>query len=347
MSGIRRLVRGLLWMVCLLVTGAALGDTLELKGGDHLSGKIESMTTGKVVLVTTYAGKITLARSAVLRVITEHPVNVAMTNGDHMAGTISTSPEGVVTIDTSYGRLQVTNVTALAAAWLAGAPDPTLSPGYVWKYTIAFDLAGNSGNSKSVQLGGAADAIMSGPDTDLKFYAKGDYGKSDDNVSDNRMLGGVDFERRFAGYHSWYVRDEIQRDDVQGIRFRNTLAGGYGYYFFRQEDRDLRLRIGAGHLFTGYTDPLQQDESSVSLDSGLHYREQFGEHAVWLTDITFQPAVDDFANYFATHESKFSIPLTLPNLSQEFGLSNQYESQPGADKKKLDTTYFTRTRLAW
>ncbi len=336
-------------LACLALAEAAQGDTLELKGGDRLSGVIESISTNTVVITNAYVGRITIDRHAVVRIVTEHSVRIALANGDRLAGAINTSPEGVVTIEASYGRLQLTNAAAVTAVWLPGAPDPTQlsQPGYDWKHSLAFDLAGRNGNSKAIQFGGAADAIMSGPDTDLKFYAKGAYGKTDNNVSDNRALGGVDFERRFDRVQSWYTRDEIQRDDVQGIRFRNTLAGGYGYYLFKQEGRDLRLRLGVGHTYTSYTDPLQVDESSLSLDSGLHYREQLGAHAVWLTDVTFQPAVDDFANYFATHESKLSIPLKVPRLSQEFGLSNQYESQPGADKQKLDTTYFTRTRLTW
>ncbi|MFZ4394754.1 MAG: DUF481 domain-containing protein [Kiritimatiellia bacterium] len=320
---------------------------IELKDGDHFSGKIESFSTDKVVLATAHAGKITIERQAVLRMVTDQPVNVAMANGDRVAGKLGVSPDGVLTIDTSYGKLQVTDATALCVAWLPGAPDPTASPGLSWKYSMAFDLLGRSGNSKAIQFGGAADAIMSGPDTDLKFYAKGAYGKSDGNVSDNRMLGGVDFERRFSGANAWYVRDELLKDEVQGVRFRNMLAGGYGYYFYRQDDCDLRVRAGMGHTYTAYEDPLRVDDSSVSLDAGLHYREKLGAHATWLTDLTFQPLVDDFSNYYVTHESKLSIPLAIPNLSQEFGLGNQFISQPGAGMKKLDTTYFARTRLAW
>jgi len=311
---------------------------------------IESITTGKVVIATAYAGKITIDRQVVLRVVTDHPVQVALVNGDRVVGKIGTSPEGVITIDTSYGKLQITNAAAVTTTWLPGAPDPTLPPpppGLVWKYSLAFDLVGRNGNSKSILLGGAADAVMSGPDTDLKFYANGAYGKSDGNVSDKRILGGVDFERRYTAMQSWYVRDEAQKDDVQGIRFRNTLAGGYGYYLYKQDDRDLRVRAGVGQTYTAYTDPLRMDDSSVVLDFGLHYREKLGEHATWNTDVTVQPSVQHFSDYFVTHESKLSIPLTVPNLSQEFGLGNQYVSQPGADKKKLDTTYFTRTRLAW
>lgn len=336
--------------VCLLLSGPTFGDMIELKDGDHFSGKIESFSTDKVVLATAHAGKITIERQAVLRMVTDQPVNVAMANGDRVAGKLGVSPEGALTIDTSYGKLQVTNATAVRVAWLPGTPDPTVAPpppGLSWKYSMAFDLLGRNGNSKAIQFGGAADAIMSGPDTDLKFYAKGAYGKSDGNVSDNRMLGGVDFERRFTGTQSWYVRDELLKDDVQGISFRNALAGGYGYYFYKQDNRDLRVRAGIGHTHTAYSDPLRVNESSVSLDSGLHYREKIGAHSTWLTDITFSPSVENFANYYVTHESKLSIPLTMPNLSQEFGVANQFISQPGEGMKKLDTTYFARTRLAW
>jgi len=330
-----------------LLAGAAFGDTLELKGGDRFSGTIESITTGRIVITTAYAGKITVDRHVVLRVVTDHPINVAMANGDRVAGKVDTSPEGVITIDTFYGKLQVTNAAAVTIAWLPGAADPTLPPGLVWKYGLAFDLLGRSGNSKAIQFGGAADAIMSGPDTDLKFYAKGAYGKTDGNVSDNRVLGGVDFERRFESVQSWYVRDELQKDEVQGFRLRNMLAGGYGYYLLKSDEQSLRFRAGVGHTYTAYTDPLRTDDSSISLDSGFHFCQKFGEHSVWSTDVTFQPSAEDFSNYYVTHESKLSIPLTIPNLSQEFGVANQYVSQPGADKKKLDTTYFTRTRLAW
>jgi len=61
--------------------------------------------------------------------------------------------------------LQVTNATALCVAWLPGAPNPTAPPGLSWKYSLAFELLGRCENSKAIQFGGAADAIMSGPDT--------------------------------------------------------------------------------------------------------------------------------------------------------------------------------------
>jgi hypothetical protein len=341
---------GIVWAVVIGLAGRGWADTLELTGGDRLTGKVESMTTGKVVLVTSYAGTLTIDRGAVSRILTDSPVKVALSNGDRILGKIDTASDGVLSIQTEFGKTQVTNRAAVVAIWLPSAVDPTLPPPppvLAWKYSLAFDWVGKEGNSKAISVGGAADAVLSGPEMDLKFYAKGAYAKTDGSLSDRRLLGGIDFERRFQATQSWYVRDEVMKDDVQGIRFRNVLATGYGWYWFKREASDLRFRLGAGHTFTGYADPDRENDSGITIDSGARFRTKLGSRASWSTDVTFQPAVDDFANYHASHESKVSIPLVVPNLSQEFGVANQYESLPGADRKKLDTLYFIRTRLAW
>ena len=334
----------------LSVVGNSWGDTLELTGGDRLTGNIESISTGKIVLATAYAGKITVDQNAVKRIVTDAPMKIALSNGDRILGKIDSASDGTMTIQTDIGKLQVTNRNAVIAVWMPSAVDPTIPPpppGLVWKYSLAIDWMGKEGNSKSVQFGAAADAVLSGPDLDLKLYAKGAYGKTDGTLSERRVLGGIDFERRFLPTQSWYTRDELMKDDVQGIRFRNVLAAGYGFYFFKRDNSDLRARVGAGYTFTGYTDPARNNDSGITLDSGFRFRTKLGKYASWATDVTYQPYVDNFANYHISHESKVVIPLVTPNLVQEFGVANQYESMPGADKKKLDTTYFVRTRLTW
>jgi putative salt-induced outer membrane protein YdiY len=341
-----------------LLGGTARADLLEFQDGDRYSGTIERITTNQIVLVTVHAGRVTVARSAVRRIVTAAPVTMAIANGDRVTGRIDTTPDGALAINTGHGTLQFTNAAAVTTVWLTTAPDPTLPPpppGPVWKHSLAFDLQGKSGNSRALLMGGAVDTVMSGPDTEFKLYAKGAYGKTDGSLSDHRLFGGTDFERRFTASHSWYVRDEALRDEVQGLRFRNLLSGGYGYYVFRQEARQLRLRSGLGYTYAAFmesahtnaTASAREDDSAISMDFGLRYRERIGKHLTWSTDLTFQPNVDDFANYYATHESALSIPLAVPNLTQEFGISHQYVSQPDEGKQKLDTTYFTRTRLAW
>jgi putative salt-induced outer membrane protein YdiY len=344
-------ITGLIALVtALLVAGVTRGDLVELQGGDRFSGTIERLTTDTVVVVTSYAGTITVSRAAVVGLRTEAPVHAAMTNGERLTGKLVLTPGGILTLQTAPDRLRQTNAAALCMVWRAAAPDPMLPPappGAVWKHALAFDLLGKHGNAQSLQYGGGAESVLSDPATDLKLFIKGAYGKTDGSLSEDRLLGGFDWEHRFSGQHSWYVRDDVWKDDLQGVRWRNMLAGGYGYYLYKQDNRDLRTRAGVGHTYTTYTDQQRDKEASLSLDAGLRYREQLSAQAVWSTELACQPLLEDFSNYAVTHESKLSIPLAIPGLSQEFGVANQYGSQPSAGKQKLDTTYFTRTRLAW
>ena len=52
-------------------------------------------------------------------------------------------------------------------------------------------------------------ATLEGPvDTSL-FYVRGSYAKEDGDKTDDELIGGIDFETRFAERHSWYARIEL------------------------------------------------------------------------------------------------------------------------------------------
>ena len=327
------------------------GDTLETSDGIRLTGRIESISTGRVAIVTISAGTVTVTRCMVTRLAIDAPVNLALASGERRTGRFEIAPGGKVAImDGTNGLRQVVAAGAIASAWLTNAPDPTVTapvPGHIWKHSLAFDLNGKRGNSKAVQAGGAVDATLVATNLDLKFYSRGAYGETEEVVSDRTLVGGIDLEWRYSGRWSWYTRDELLKDDILGIRARNVLASGLGYELLKNDVRELRLRLGVGHIYTAYNDPGRQNESAVSLDSGLRFRDKLDEYVTWATDVTFQPSTADFANFYFTQESRLVIPLAAHGLTQEFGVANQYASRPGANRDTLDTTYFARTRYAW
>jgi len=63
--------------------------------------------------------------------------------------------------------------------------------------------------------------------------------------------------------------------------------------------------------------------------------------------LSLVPSFNDFANYRATHESFLEVPTTNPSWKVRFGLSNDFNSKPGAGVEKLDTSYYARLVLNW
>jgi len=348
-----RFARSLAVCVCLFLGGGyarwAFADQVDLSCGDHLSGKIVSLCSSNLVITNAYAGQIIVDRRCVARFVTDAAMQVALTNGDRCVGQIHVEPDGTFVVQGSNQNCRVLQPGEIVVIWRLGEPEPLYpkSGAYRWTRTLALDIAGSKGNSQAFRLGGAADVGVTSSNTDFKLYFKGAYGETEGQLADSHIIGGTEVEHRFLSHHAWYIRDEANRDDIMGISLRNIFASGYGYYFFRDPDHELRIRMGLGHSITRYTDTTMPEESVVTLDSGLRYKTRVFEKMYWNTDITFEPPVNDMAHYYLTQESKLVIPLGVPKLSEEFGLCNQYSAETSASRTSLDTTYFIRTRLSW
>ena len=67
----------------------------------------------------------------------------------------------------------------------------------------------------------------------------------------------------------------------------------------------------------------------AGLDFGLTH-EYTGEFWSLVNRLSWVPLFEDFGNYRLTHESFYEIPLTAPSWKLRLGVSNDYNSQPGA-----------------
>jgi hypothetical protein len=329
------------------MASTAMADTVEMKDGSKLIGKVLKIDAGKVTLKTTFAGDVVIDQKEVAQISTDQPVNLALPNGDKVTGKVSADADKGTVVDGAYGQLRLGNVP-IKALWAEGTPDPLAPvppPTAKWTYQLGFDLAGKTGNSEAISLGGVGDATLAAHDLTLKLYTRGGYAKSNGALSTSYILGGIDFERMMTKNHSWYVRDEMQRDNVKGIDYRNTFAAGYGYYVFNEPATSLRLRAGLGHTYEG--DKGGTSNSAVTLDFGLKFKKQIAEYATWYTDLTYEPSVEDFNVFRIYHESKLELPLAAKEWKLQLGVSNEYYNQVLPDRERLDTLYFARIVFSW
>jgi putative salt-induced outer membrane protein YdiY len=329
------------------VASNVMADTVEMKDGSKLNGKVLKIDAGKVTLKTTFAGDLVIDQKEVALITTDQPVNVVLPNGDKVTGKISSDAEKGTVVDGAYGQLRLDNVP-IKTLWAQGTPDPlapVVPPTAKWAYQLGFDLAGKTGNSEAISLGGFGDATLKDQEMTLKLYTRGGYAKSNGVLSSSYILGGIDFERMLTKSHSWYIRDEMQRDNVKGLDYRNSFAAGYGYYVFNEPATSLRLRAGIGHTYQGYRGGTS--DSAVTLDFGLKFKKQISEYATWYTDLTYEPSVQDFNNFRIYHESKLELPLAAKEWKLQLGVSNEYYNQVLPDRERLDTLYFARIVFTW
>ena len=322
-------------------------DVLDLTDGSRITGTIKGMAGDKVTIDTKFAGSLSLPLSSVTGITSDNDIFVHLASGSVLKGKVSRIG-GRTSVTTANGVLDVSKDN-IANVWAEGTADPRIPAPPAprkWKYQVGINVGGKTGNTEKFSGYGTFDATLDGAEDRLKFYGRG--GRSTDNGNDTvkEVVGGIDYEANFTEMNAWYVRGEMEYDEIEGLDLRSTAAVGFARYAFKEDDHMLRGRLGFLYRHESYNTGMT--ETKPGIDVGLSYMNHLWDWGKLTTDATFTPSIEDFSDYRAYQETKISIPLERSEFwVMQLGFSNEYNSLPIAGRKELDTTYFLRLTLNW
>lgn len=331
-------------------TGLLFGDTLQLNDGSVIKGEIEGIANGKVSIKTSFAGTLQIAQSSVTAMSTDKELHFAFESGDVLVGQVATEG-GKTEITTVNGAVDVSKNT-LQAAWKPGAKSP-LEPAQPkerkWKYELAANVSGRTGNTESNSLGGSFKATLASDNDKLVISAKGTRTEENGTKTADELSGSIDYESLFSKRQSWYTRMKLETNDIKLLDLRTTAAAGYGYYFLKEADHELRGRAGLMYVHESYAEAANiEDSSSPGLDLGLYHMWKIKGFGELVNEVTYTPTFEDFNDYQIDHTSSLDMPLGNSGAwTLRLGISNDYTSLPAKDTERLDTTYFTKLVLSF
>ena len=314
---------------------ALQADVVRLDNGDQLTGKVTQIHDGKLTLETAYAGAVNIAQTNVVSMTLDAPANVS---GGELQGTVDAA--GLRDIQTLW----------LPGADIPGAPKPPPNP---WSFSLAIEGLYTDGNSRNVVGGLLSEANYIRPeDYTLKLFGGIRYDKSNGDVNEHKLFGGVDATRFLSEHNGWYGREELLTDRVNSIKLRSSFATGYEYYFFKNAVPGglemLRFRAGLGHRYEKHHGKDEGSNSNMTADFGARLHKRLNENLAWTTEVTHAPAIDDFANFLFTHDSRLAVDLVKKwRVTHELGVQHAYNSRPADGNEKLDTTCYARLRKTW
>jgi putative salt-induced outer membrane protein YdiY len=331
-------------------------DVVETRNGARIVGKVTKVEDGKVFITTDFAGDLTIKQSEVTTMSTDAPVFVRLASGTVLQGTLAGDGE-TLKINGPDGEL-TTRVEKVSASWEPTGEDPQVTAMKKqiaaserrWTYQTSVDLTGKTGNTDSTGLAAGFTATLASPQDALKFYASTNYATSEDaagnkNKTADELKGGIDYASFFSERLGWYVRQELERDNVEEVDLRSTTDAGFTFRFAKTDVHQLTGRLGAGYRFESYGNGVEN--KGAVLSTGLNNAIKFGEFASLVTDLTYLPAIDDFSDYRFVHDSGLEFPLAAGFWKLRVGLNNQFNSSPQPGREELDTTYYTRLVLNW
>ena len=68
-------------LLVLITMSTAVADVIELKNGDRLTGRLEGVSGGKVILATSYAGEVAINLNEVVTITSEESFRIRTPSG--------------------------------------------------------------------------------------------------------------------------------------------------------------------------------------------------------------------------------------------------------------------------
>ncbi|WXL24982.1 DUF481 domain-containing protein [Ectopseudomonas mendocina] len=282
----------LLCLALLVPTASAMADTVWLKNGDRLTGKIKFYDGSKLVLETEYGGNIALdwKKIATLESDQEMLVKQDAVTGER-AKSLQPAEEGKVTLANG----DTPKTVELASIEQILKPKPLVED-FTWK--------GNVDASVDYKR---ADRDTDDYDINLKTQARHGLWRHNAKAQYNRELRdevettdnwSVEYalDRFLTEHWFWQGRAEYKRDDIEDLHRQRTLGSGPGYQFW---DNELGAFSVAGLLNrTDYEFANGDKENFYSAGLKWDYnRYLFGKNIELFSDGDLGKPLDSVADY--------------------------------------------------
>jgi putative salt-induced outer membrane protein YdiY len=322
-------------LLVLFAAAYAAADTVTLKSGDKITGRVISMADGKLAVETDYMGTVTFDAAKVSSIVTDAPVGVKSAGGTRLVGKLAYQEGANAVVETESGQLTIraSDVKAIGTAVEAAAQKPA------WHGTFELGITGQDGNKRVFSGNAALNIKREQEGLTLSGYALGRYGTDDGVVNINQQRAGGRTESVINKDWFWYSALDLERDEFKDLSLRTTAAVGIGRTWWKEGDDFWKTGAGVGFAHESYESggsdifPIAQFTSD--------YSKKIREGVLFTDRTTLTPDLANLKGWRAENDAALQMALNKGgDWRLKIGMNNQYDNEPSPDVKRLDTFYY-------
>ncbi|HEY5646354.1 MAG TPA: DUF481 domain-containing protein [Pseudomonadales bacterium] len=323
----------LLVAMLLAVSAGAQAGVLHLVNGDRLTGEIDSITGGRLVLKTDFAGTIGVKMDTVKYFESDKIFEVRTADSRKSRG------QFVVTSDTQQFRPEGGELADLDLSTLKAAGENKLGftdLGSDWTTRFDAGVSASSGNTETSAQNYLLETELTQVRADHKASFTYNTQEDDDVKTKESLLAGYRY-RRFFG-ERWYGLGNIgyQEDQFKGIDHRWTLGAGAGYRFWDDSQGALSTDLGFNYVME-QLEGVKDENPAVRW--GLEWNRFFWTkkaEAFYNQSVLFIYSSPDNTVYNGSLGVRFNL---TDMLTANLRVDVAHETEPADDLKKTDVTY--------
>lgn len=317
-----------------LLTGAvAQAGVLNLTNGDRLTGEIDSITGGRLVLNTEFAGTISVKLDTVKNFESDKTFEIRMEDGQKSRG------QFVVTSDAQQFRAENGAVADLDLASLKAAGENKLGMkdlGSDWETRFDAGITASTGNTETSAQNYLLESILTRSRSDHKVDFVYNTQEDDDVKTKDNLAAAYRYRRFFD--ERWYGLGNVgyQEDEFKGIDYRWTLGAGAGYQFWDNSQGAFSTDLAANYVveeLEGVKDENPAVRWGLNWNRFLWSKQA---EAFYNQGVLF--IFSDPGN--TVYSGSLGIRFNLTEmLTANLRVDVAHETEPADDLKKTDVTY--------
>jgi putative salt-induced outer membrane protein YdiY len=242
--------RALLAFSFCVAFSTAHADSLQLKNGDRLTGKIIRKDDNTVVLKTSYAGEVKVNWSDVTQAQTDKPLRVMLSDDSIVNATLLNADTGTVKFK-SDDMIESVPIALSKVKYINPSPEVS-GQGVALSGHVNIGLISASGNSrtKSFHLDGEWVART----RDDRFTADATINRASDagTLTDFNNRGDLKYDYFLSKKWYLYSNTSAENDQFKDLKLRTTLGGGSGYQIFELPGLNLYVEGGLNYVNNDY-----------------------------------------------------------------------------------------------
>lgn len=339
-----------LLLIFVALTGEVLGDQIQLKNGDRLTGTIVKSDGKTIVFKSDLVGEVSVALESVTNVTSDKTLYVTLADGRTVAGLVS-AKDGQAEIRSNAGPVVVDRsaITIIRSEAEQQLYESTLNPGLLQQWTGGADLGlsltrGNS-HTTNFALGMAISRETLRDKTSL--YAASVYNReTSDGVSRtvaNTFRFGARYDRNINRDWFGYGFTDLEHNGLQDLNLRWVLGGGLGYHAIRNERTKLDLLAGLD-MSREYFEGDDNDRTSLEAQLGQTLDHQFTPRVSLKEQLFFFPNLSNGGEYRVNFDTSLVMDISR-RLAWQVTLSDRYLSDPPGGFKQNDLLLTTGLKI--
>lgn len=224
---------------------AALADTVFMRNGDRLSGRILHMSGGTLTLKTSYAGKLTLDWKGVASVSTDEPTRLILEDRSVMqTGRLARTQTGHVLLHPTNPGGRERTIALDRVKFLNPTPSES-GTGVEYSGHVTASGSRVQGNSSSSAIN--TEAALKARAKSYRYEIRGSANQASigGQTVTSKWIASAHVDRFVVDpKHFQYLRGSVQHDRFTDIRLRTALGGGYGWQLIDTDSTKLSIRGG-------------------------------------------------------------------------------------------------------